>query len=105
MNVCEHPRRTVQKTELEILLSGAQVMTRSKEHKMKYKQFNVNIRNTYHVRCSNTDSDCPERLWHLRVWIFKTCPGQPVLGDLALSIGVWLHNLQMDVRLSYCVIL
>lgn len=44
--MCEHPRRTVENTELEIPLSGAQVVTRSKGHKMKYKQFRVNMRNT-----------------------------------------------------------
>lgn len=49
MNVCEHPRRTVQKTELETLLSGAQVVTRSKGHKIKYKQFHVNMRNADHL--------------------------------------------------------
>lgn len=91
------------KTEMEILLSGAQVVTRSKGHKIIYKQFCVNIILTTSVK-SSTDSDCPEAVVSLSLDLqdlsWATCSSR-----LALDIGVWLHNLQTDLSLSHYVIL
>lgn len=90
MNVCERLRKTVQKTEMEILLGGAQVVTRSKGHKMIYKQSCVNIILTNSVKSSN-ESDCPEAVASLSLDLqdlsWATCSSR-----FALGIGVWLHK-------------